>query len=175
MKYLVCLLLLVVAPLLKADSVDCLSVAASPEDYFVAPGEQFSVRVDATNICSEGYYFQTYGQGDSSGPFLAYDDFIPFQGYLPPGSTLNVPFNIAWFSDDAPIGSEWISSATYDYFQLDCLDPFSGPCPLVGEGTASTNFTATVINPVPEPGTLVLMATGIGMIARRFARRQSRA
>lgn len=171
MRQWILLLLLAAAPLARADSVDCWSFAAAPSSYSGPQGTiivdgntaswtvSFTVSATFTNNCIESRMVAA-GFGSDVDPFIADAPWgAPFkltEFYEPfylvaPGESVTLPF--AWYvwAPDAPPGYSWTSN-------------------IFAEGWGESQFTATVDGPAiatPEPATLTLLITGIGIFVIR--------
>jgi hypothetical protein len=138
----------------------------------------FIVYATYVNNCSEsGWVGSGFGSDVSSmlmtNPYLQVIpmmDFYDSSALVPPGGSVTLPF--AWYvwSPDAPVGYTWTAN----------ISAAGGCGTLTGQGTfcsedwGSSQFTAIVTappNPVPEPGTVLLLGSGLLAIAVKLRSR----
>lgn len=164
----------------RADSATCFTFEATPDSYSAPAGGSFNVFTTYTNCGTEGYVVIGDSFGSDEDPFFATIEFFDPFAFIAPGDSLTLPFAFYQWTDDAPAGYSQIYNinAVYGFLEGPC-DDVSIPCvPLEGGGFAFTQFTGTVTgdhSEVPEPSTLLLLSTGVTILAVKLKKvRQTR-
>lgn len=175
MKTLLLAITMIVASV-AARADNCVSFTADPATYVAAPGGSWTVDTTFLN-CGTDYLVIGAGFGSDENLY-ATSNFADPSFFLGPGASTNVVFGFYTWLPNAPDGYSW--TAKIDSFYGFVVAPCNGisiPCVYVGQpGTAWASFTAQVDPPVetPEPGTVLLLGTGLAGLVTKLRRRGSR-
>ena len=152
----------------------CLSFSATPDSYSAPAGSTFIVFTTYTNCDTDTTIWIGGSFGSDQSIYISQIDFADPSFFLGPGESFTTGFGFYTFDPSAPPGTQ-VNLRIFTAFDVLAGNCSSFDCNFVGSGFASTNFTATVEQPVPEPSTLLLLSTGAaGLLLKARKRRQDR-
>lgn len=161
----------------RADTV-CVTASFTPDSYSAPPGGSFITYIALENCSSESYIFFGLDIGENPPWDLLAIDTLEFPGrWVAPEESITTMWSYDQWRVDAQPGSVWNATAvtSYNVSQGFCNNN-SIPCSISpGEGWLFASFTAVVSQPpseVPEPGTVLLLATGMVGVAARLRKKR---